>query len=113
MGIVSYEGIGEVVITVMLAEDMKMGQVVRMVENQWAGPCTDGDEFCGVIVSMRDFHSGVQVKGFVPVKFTGEMKLGWVSLVGNGYGGVRQGDGGVKCLVTHVDAESEIAMICL
>ena len=113
MNMISYEGIGEVVVTVSMEEKMKAGTVVHLLDNDVVGPCEDGEVFCGVALKMGGSIGSMQVKGFVRVPFTGEMKLGWMNLVANGEGGVRPGENGLQVLVAQLDVEEQTAMICL
>lgn len=113
MNMISYEGIGEVVVTVSMEKQLKAGSVVHILDNDVAGPCEDGEVFCGVALKVGGGIGSMQVKGFVCVPYTGEMKLGWMNLVANGEGGVRPGENGLQVLVAQLNAEEQTAMICL
>lgn len=113
MNMISYEGIGEVAVTIRVDSALKVGMVVRMEENDQACPCMGGEDFCGVLLNRNGDYGCVQVKGFVTVRFSGDLAPGWVNLVSNGVGGVRAFDSGMRTLVTHVDNNAKTAVICL
>ena len=113
MSMISYEGIGEVAVTVGMTDEVKAGMVVRMQENETVCPCADGELFCGVAMKQGGSFGTMQVKGFVCVPYSGEITLGWAELVANGIGGVRVGANGVRVMVAHVDTAEHTAVICL
>ena len=113
MSIISYEGIGQVVATIEMASNVQPGYVVRIPQNDLVFACKDGDEFIGVALTNDGQYGCVQVKGFATVRYTGSVSLGWNTLVGDGNGGVRQADSGVRVFITSVDEENGTAVICL
>ena len=113
MSMISYEGIGQVVITAKMDSTVKPGDLVRYVENDLVYPCNKGEQFIGVALSNDGEYGGVQVKGFFTTSFTGNLDLGWNLLVGDGYGGMCQSDYGINFLVTHIDRGTSTAAICL
>ena len=114
MGKVSFDDIGGVVATFAAQEGMSQEeQVVKLTANGEVGPCADGDAFCGVALSGADGFAGVQVKGFVEVKTTGEVALGWVKLAADGNGGVKADDSGREYLVVNYDSAAAAAVVYL
>ena len=113
MSMISFEGIGEVMATIYMTDSVEVGKVVRSLENDWVRGCSDGDLFCGVAVKRNGYVGSMQVKGFVRVPYTGDLKLGWKFLVANDGGGVREGTDGVRALVIQVDEDNGTAVICL
>ncbi len=61
MNKVSFEEIGAVAVPFSPRRRSKAGQVVKMTGNGQVGPCSAGDKFCGVALSMNRC-AGVQVK---------------------------------------------------
>ena len=111
----SFEDIGAVVATCLADDEVQGGGVVAMSGSAAVGPCADGGKFCGVAMQPRCGIAGVQFKGFMQVKHTGELNVGYAKLVGDGQGGVRQaasGEEGVEVLVVCAD-EAGLAVICL
>ena len=85
--------------------DGQGGEPVKVCDGGTVCACGDGDVFCGVLESLRGGHGGVQLHGFVTLPYTGNAPaLGYNSLLANGGGGVKTGNGGRNCLVVHVDA---------
>lgn len=113
MSKLGYEGIGEVVVTVAMTEEVEKGTPVCMQENGTVRPCNEGEAFCGVALGRRGEYGGMQVKGFVSVCYSGDLAVGWATLTADGDGGVCQADSGLKVLVIQVDEDEGTAMICL
>ena len=113
MNVFEFDGIGEVVVSLLLDGDAYPGTVVRMLENNWACVCQDGDQFVGVTLKNKCEMGSVQVKGFVRVIYSGELDHGWKPLVANGSGGVREDASGIQRLVIQVNPEEHSAVICL
>lgn len=112
MSKISFEDIGNLMATFYAEEGVQDGQVVKMTGNGTVGTCGDGDAFCGVAGMPRSGVVGVQVGGFVKVPATMPMSVGMVSLVADGKGGVKAGDG-ITALVAEVDTVKNTAVICL
>lgn len=114
MSKISFEDIGGVVATFAAQDGMsRLAQVVKITANGEAGPCTDGDAFCGAALAGAKDTVAVQVKGFVQVKTTGAVGLGWVKLTADGTGGVKQSDSGREYLVVSDDSNAGEAVILL
>ena len=113
MGWISYEGIGEVAVTLGMLDSVEAGMPLTFLENDWVRPARDGEKFCGVAMKRGGIVNAAQVKGFVRVSYSGELSLGWNTLVANGQGGVRQSNDGLMILVAEVDDEDYTAVICL
>ncbi len=110
---VSFEGIGQMVVTMAVAEGVKAGDVVNMQDNGAVGPCMEGGTFCGVVLDQRGGYGGVQLKGMVKVTYSGKLSVGWVTLAADGMGGVGAADTGVRALVVERDSVEKTAVICL
>jgi hypothetical protein len=113
MNKISYEGIGELVVSIGVTQEVKPGEVVRMLDNNLACHCEDGDMICGVARKVDMICGSMQVKGFVTVAYSEELDVGWMNLVADGMGGVRMDDNGMPMLVVHKDADAMTAVICL
>ncbi len=115
----SFEGIGAVAATFSAGTDVKGGQVVKLTRSDTVGACEDGDRFCGLAMEPRRGGAAVQVKGFMEVKRTGPLSVGWRTLAADGAGGVRAAaegaaENGVAALVVSVSpGDSGTAVICL
>ncbi len=105
---ISYEGIGQWAATFACTSAAE-GQVVKVDGSGTVAMCGDGEEFCGVVVSVsRDGQAcAVALGGMVTVPYTGTAPaLGWSGLSGNGTGGVKAAEGR-DYLVLAVDAAAQ------
>ena len=112
MNQISFEDIGNLMVTFCAEEGVQSGQMVKMTGNGTVGPCGEGDTFCGVAGMPRSGAVGVQVGGFVKVAATMPLSVGKIGLVADGKGGVKVGDG-TAVLVVDVDTVEKTAAICL
>lgn len=112
MSKISFEDIGNLMVTFYAEEGVQDGQVVKMTGNGTVGPCGEGDAFCGVAGMPRAGIAGVQVGGFAKVPATMPLNVGMVGLVADGKGGVKAGEG-ITVLVAEVDTVKNTAVICL
>ena len=65
MSKISFEGIGQQVATFEAAAGVTAGHVVKMSDNGKVSKCSEGDDFCGVVLNVRGGCAGVQLRGFV------------------------------------------------
>lgn len=113
---ISYEEIGQVVVTCQVAEGVTLGDVVKVNAAGEMAPCMAGDRICGQVLSIaEDGCGGVQMKGFATLACgdTG-VAPGWVSLVADGDGGVKKaasGETGGELLVLRIGDNQ--AVVCL
>lgn len=113
---ISYEAIGQVMVTCQADETTVEGQVVKMSGNDTVAACTSGEQICGVAAYVaEDGFVAVHVKGFVTVPCTDStVTAGYMSLTADGNGGVKaagSSDKGITALVMNVEDGS--AVICL
>ena len=100
---VSYEGIGCQTVTVPTGNCVA-GQVCKIGVLGKAEKCSDGEAFCGVVVSAEKLNAAVQIEGFVEVSYTGSIPArGYTKLSCNGAGGVKVDTAGKEYLVVAVD----------
>ena len=91
---VSYEGIAQTSASFICAEGMNEGALVKVSANGTVSACAGGENFCGVVnaVSHDGKGCGVQLQGFVTVKFSGTApSVGYGKLCADGAGGVKTG----------------------
>lgn len=105
---VSFEGIGEEVITFEAQAGVEAGKTVELSANGTVAPCTDGSVPCGVAVSVRDGAAAVAVAGYCRVKYSGAVpNVGYTLLAADASGGVKaMASGGRQLLVTDVDKQT-------
>lgn len=113
---ISYEAIGQVVVTCRADESTVEGQVVKLSSNDTVTACAAGDQICGVAVCVaEDGFAAVHVKGFVTVPCDdATVTAGHMSLTADGNGGVKAAGSGDKSLTVLVmNVEDGSAVICL
>ena len=113
---ISYEEIGQVLVTCPAEKSVVRGQVVKMGANGLVAPCANGERICGLAVSVaEDGCAAVQMRGFAQIPCTDSgVKPGFVKLVSNGTGGLRKASSEGACteaLVMSNDGES--IAVCL
>lgn len=113
---VSFEEIGQVLVTCKVKNFVSEGAVVKIAENGTVALCAAGEDFCGVVVSMtEDNYAAVQLKGFVRVACSDStVGVGWVKVIANGFGGVKAAGSstqGRELLVMSRDDENLV--VCL
>ena len=112
---ISYEAIGQVMVTCQADETTVEGQVVKMSGNDTVAACAAGEQICGVAAYVaEDGFVAVHVKGFVTVTCDDSVAVGYMSLTADGNGGVKaagSSDKGINVLVMKV--EDGTAVICL
>lgn len=112
---VSFEGIGEQVVTFEAQAGVAAGKTVKLTANGTVAPCTDNSIPCGVAVSVRNGAAAVAVAGYCRVKYSGAAPgVGYALLAADASGGIKTvTTGGRQLLVTDVDAQSGTVGIIL
>lgn len=101
---VSFGGLLESTATFKTAASITAGKLVKMSANGTVAACSDGDKFCGYVVSGDGSYAAVQVRGIVTVPYTGTApSVGFASLVSDGTG-VKTSNSGREHLVISVDS---------
>ena len=111
---ISFEGIGQQMVTFAAAPETAKGVPVKMSENGKVAACADGDAFVGVTANVAsDGVANVIMSGFVELTYTGTAPgLGLISVAGNGSGGVKTvTDGGRQVICVSVDTVKKTACI--
>ena len=94
---VSFEEIGQTVATFQLESGLAVGQVCKITANGKAGACSEGDDFCGVILSKNGDYGAVAVRGFVPLPYS--PTVGYCALAADGKGAVAKASTGGRSLL--------------
>lgn len=98
---VSYEGIGQMVVTAELSGEVRAGAPVAFTDNQTVSAASG--KFDGVLLSARAGYGAVAVRGFCKLPCTGAVALGRVKLVAEADGTVKTGTAGNEVLVVAVE----------
>lgn len=114
---VSFEGIGESVITFYNDGDngAVAGVPVKISGNGEVSACGAGERFFGVALAGEGDFAAVQVQGFVQLIYSGNApSVGFVQLAADGSGGVKavEADGG-EFLAVEVDTTNKILGVML
>ena len=111
---VSFEGIGEEVVTFYADGAVKGGESVKSSGDSTVKLCPDGERFCGVTAApARGGCVAVQTGGFAQVRCADDsVTVGYVKLVGDGNGGVKKdsGDAGQEYWVVSDDGAGTITI---
>jgi len=96
MSKVSFEGIGETVVTFLAQGEIQAGQAVKVSGDSTVAACAAGEKFCGVAAApVKDGCVAVQVGGFAQLKCAdGAVTVGYEALVADGNGGVKKAGSG-------------------
>ena len=110
---VSFENIGQVIVTCQTEGAVADGAMVKMAANDTVMICADGEKFCGQAIHVaEDGMAAVQVKGFAEVDCADStMAAGWVKVAADGNGGIKAAENGHEILVMNVMGGK--AVICL
>lgn len=112
MAKVSFEGIGEMMVTFLAEEGLTAGPV-KMTGDGKVGPCGDGDAFCGVALEVNDGLALVQLKGFIKVNCGDAVAVGYTKLSANASGGIKTNESGTAYLVVEAGSAEKQATILL
>ncbi len=115
---VSFEGIGESVITFYNNEESgaAAGVPVKMSGNGEISACGEGERFFGVSLACEEDFAAVQVGGYAELSYSGSETpaVGYARLEAVGAGGVRvAAANGGEFLVVDVDSANKIIGIML
>ena len=111
----SYEGIGQWAAT-FACTDVAEGEFVKISENGTVAACNDGEDFCGMVLSVSRGGDACSVAlgGMVTAGYTGSTPvLGWSGLAGDGAGGVKTSETGREYLVVDVDTTAQTVTFAL
>ena len=109
---ITHEGVGAVVVTCSVEEEIKEPTLVKMVGDYAVAPCQPGEKFCGVALKSRNGLAPVQFKGFVTVGYSQTISLGWNNVLTDSYDGITPNEAGMPVLVV-AKHENSTATICL
>ena len=103
---ISFEAIGERMVTFAAGSGLKAGKVCKMTANGTVGPCGADDSFCGVVSAIRDGAASVIMGGYVEVSYAGDTapSLGYAVLAADENGEIVPATSGRTCLIVNVDA---------
>lgn len=106
---ISFEAIGERMVTFAAGTGLKDGKVCKMTANGTVGACGKDDSFIGVVSSVRGGAANVVMGGYVEVSYAGTTTpaLSYAVLATDENGEVVPAAAGRTCLVVSVDATNK------
>ena len=107
---VSFEGVGEQVLSFNKADDVAKGCLVKMSANSTVRGCSAGDSFMGVCISAGDAFAEIKTAGYVELGYTDTAPtVGYAALAASTNGKVKTvTDGGREYLVIKVDTAAAV-----
>lgn len=99
---INFNGYQENVLTLACESTVAAGDLVAMSASGTVGKAEDNSAFIGVCLSERDGYAAVQLGGYVEMKKSGTVNLGFTKLVASG-DSVKAGSSGKECLVIYSD----------
>lgn len=104
---VNFNGFEENVVTMEADSSVtKANTLVKMKSSGVVEACSKDDDFCGVVLNVRDGYAAVQLKGYVVAEASGTVAAGYKNLAcGEGNTVAVQTTGGREHLVLTVDGD--------
>lgn len=108
---VNFNGYNENVATFVADSKLNTAGVpVKISADGTVAACASGDKFCGICVAVRDGYATVQLSGYVTVKTSAKLALGYTKLAAGTNGAVTANENGREHLVINSTA-SEAGII--
>lgn len=105
---VSFEGIGEQVLSFNKGAGVAKGQLVKISANDTVAACAAGDKFIGVCIAANDSFAEVKTSGYVQLAYTGTAPaVGFATLAADTDGKVKTASSGREHLVINVDTSAQ------
>ena len=106
---VSFEGIGEQVLSFMKASGVEAGSLVKLSANATVANCAAGNNFAGVCIKADDSFADVKTAGYIELGYTGTAPaVGYAKLTAAGADKVKTADTGREYLVIKVDSSAAV-----
>jgi predicted RecA/RadA family phage recombinase len=105
---VSFEGIGEQVLSFNKASGVSKGSLVKLSTNATVAACAAGNKFAGVCVNVSCSFAEVKTAGYVELAYTGDApSVGYAALVAAAADKVKADSSGREYLVIKVDTTAQ------
>lgn len=102
---VSFEGIGEQVISFAAESGVSAGLPVKLSANGTVAAADSGGRFMGVCIAAEDGFAEVRTAGYVELKYSGTAPaVGYANLAADADGKVKAASTGGEYLVLKVDS---------
>ena len=100
---ISFEAIGQKMVTFAAGTGLAEGKVCKISANGTVGPCSE-EGFCGVVSQIRGGAAGVILEGYAG---STAPSLGYAILTTDKAGEVVPGTSGRTCLIVSVDSTNK------
>lgn len=113
---ISFKAIGQQQVSFLAASTAEAGKVCKMSGNGTVDVCAAGENFCGMITSVRSGIACVSIAGYMELPYSGEdaPTLGYCALAADADGGVKAvKTGGRNVLVVSVDMANSVIGVFL
>ena len=102
---VSFEGVGEQVLSFEKANGTDKGLFVKVSANNTVAACAAGENFVGYCIDTAGGFAVVKIHGYIEVGYTGTAPtVGFVKLAADANGKVKKADTGREYLAIKVDS---------
>ena len=101
---VSFEGVGEQVLSFEKASGTEKGVFVKVSANNTVAACAAADNFAGYCIDTADGFAAVKTHGYIEVGYTAAPAVGFEKLAADVGGKVKKADTGREYLVIKVDS---------
>lgn len=106
---VSFEGIGEQVLSFNKASDVEKGSLVKMSANDTVTKCAAGNNFAGVCIHADNDFADVKTSGYVELGYTDTAPtVGFAKLTASDDKKVKTATTGREYLVIKVDTTAAV-----
>lgn len=107
---VSFEGIGEQVLSFQAASGTKKNEFVKVSASNTVAKCSADDVFAGYCINTEAGFADVMTHGYIEVGYVGETapSLGFDTLTAAGSGKVQADEDGREYLVLKVDTTGAV-----
>jgi len=106
---VSFEGIGEQVLSFEKASGTEKNVFVKVSANNTVAACASGDNFAGYCINTDGSFADVKTHGYIEVPYTGTAPaVGFASLAADTNGKVKTATTGREYLVIKVDTTNTV-----
>ena len=107
---VSFEGIGEQVISFEAASGTQKNEFVKISANNKVANCSADDVFAGYCINTEAGFADVKTHGYIEVPYTGTTAptVGFATLTAAGSGKVQADEDGREYLVIKVDSTNAV-----
>lgn len=109
---VSIKGYNTDAVTLIAADGLQKGNLVKISENLTAAPCAAGNIPCGVCLGTDGKYASIQLKGYAKAAYSGTAPaLGMTIVTADGADKIKTAATGRSVMVVSVDTASATAEI--